>query len=419
MGTGMAIGESDDHESVGARGRRAIELIYDPKVRGLFFQAVLLISLILFFYWIISNTVTNLAEQNKQSGFGFLGDVAGFKPATTPGTWAIDYRNGVSTYLDIFWVGIINTLAVSVIGIFFATIIGFVIGIFRLSSNVILNGFATVYVEVLRNIPLLVQILVWYRVVIALLPDKRDEPINVLGPIAPGTVSLDKSGLWAPYPIIGEGFILTLAAAALAIVGWIALSVWARRQRDATGRTFPVFWVGLGALILLPAIVFLLSGSPLAWEHPIRGTFGFRVEVGMVMKPEFFAVFAALTLYTAAFIAEIVRAGILAVNKGQSEASSALGLSRAKTLNLVIIPQALRVIVPPLTSQYLNLIKNSSLAGAAGYPDLVQVFAGTALNQVGQEIEIIFMMMMVYLFFSLTISAFMNWYNRSIALVER
>ena len=418
------------YESIGDSGKSKrstnsglLKIIYDPKIRGVFFQFILLALVFLLFVWIINNTIINIGSQGKKSGFDFLGETAGFSILKTPGTWLVDLvleAVGEYSYWEVFIIGVVNTFAVSFLGIIAATILGFIIGVFRLSSNFVLRGFGAVYVEVLRNIPLLVQLLLWYKVVISFLPNKRgEEPIRFFGEAAPNVGVLDKSGLWAPYPLPEQGFSLTLAAFAIGLIGWIVLSVWAKRRQDATGEGFPTFWVGLGIFIGLPVIVFLASGSPLEWEQPLRGRFGFRDGHGMVMKPEFFAVFLGLTLYTAAFIAEIVRAGVLAVNKGQTEAAYALGLRPQKTLSLVVIPQALRVIIPPLTSQFLNLTKNSSLAVAIAYPDVVSVFAGTALNQVGQEVEMIFMMMIVYLLFSLSISAFMNWYNKSIALVER
>ncbi len=401
-------------------------LIYDPKARGLLFQIILLLAVIGFFAWVLDNTITNLAVQNKKSGFGFLEEKSGFQILTTLGTFLIEARPGQATYLDIFWIGVINTLAVAILGIIFATILGFMIGIFRLSSNVILRGFATVYVEVLRNIPLLLQILFFYIVVLRLLPGKREEGMQVgLFGIDLGTIPLNITGLYMPFPVLGEGFgtvlMAFLGACVLAwVVAWLA-----KKRQEATGQQFPSFWVGLALIIGITAVAFYMMGSPLVWEHPefrnegpiLRR--GYQAGVGSVIVPEFIALWLSLSLYTASFIAEIVRAGILAVPGGQTEASKALGMSNGMNLRLVVIPQALRVIIPPLTSQYLNLTKNSSLAVAIAYPDIVSIFAGTALNQIGQEIEMIFMMMMVYLVISLVTSAFMNWFNDRMRLVER
>ena len=404
-------GSSGGH---GKSERSALAFLYDPKIRGLFFQITLMASLALFFIWIVGNTAANLAAQEKRSGFGFLSETANFQILTTPGTWLLDYDPGVSSYGDVFLLGVVNTLAVSFLGIVAATVIGFVLGIFRLSSNIILRGFATVYVEVLRNIPLLLQFFIWYKVLGEFLPDKRGDPWTFLW----GVFSMDKSGVRAPFPVFGDGFVIVLIVLLLAIVGAIGIGRWAKARRDRTGQPFPSFWVGAGMIVLAPLIAYFALGSPLEWEEPIRGRFGFRDGHGMVMKPEMFAVWFALTLYTASFIAEIVRAGILAVHKGQTEAAYALGLRPQATLNYVVIPQALRVIIPPLTSQYLNLTKNSSLAVAIGFTDLYSL-SGVVNQKVGQEVEIILMIMSVYLFFSISISLLMNYYNRRIALVER
>ena len=406
-------------------------LIYDPKARGLLFQVILLLAVVGFFAWLLDNTISNLAAQNKKSGFGFLEESSGFQILTTLGTYLAESRPGFATYFDIFWIGVINTLAVALVGIIFATIIGFAIGIFRLSSNVILRGFATVYVELLRNIPLLLQILFFYIVVLRILPGKREPGYTLFG----GSFGLNIEGLFAPYPAIREGFgTVVLAFLAACVLAW-AISWLAKKRQEATGKQFPSFWFGLAIIIAIPMAVFYSIGEPMTWEFPrflnagdelpdgrtvSRIKAGYDIEQGgMVIVPEFLALLLALSLYTASFIAEIVRAGILAVPSGQTEASKALGMSNGANLRLVVIPQALRVIIPPLTSQYLNLTKNSSLAVAIAYPDIVSVFAGTALNQVGQEIEMIFMMMMVYLVISLVTSAFMNWFNDRMRLVER
>ncbi|MEO1329888.1 MAG: ABC transporter permease subunit [Pseudomonadota bacterium] len=389
-------------------------LLYDRKARGLFFQIALLLLVAYLVYSLIDNTITNLAALDKRFGFGFLGDTAGFQILTTPGTSALDYTIGESTYLDVFLVGVVNTLVVAFTGIICATFLGFVLGVFRLSQNMILSGFGTAYVELFRNTPLLLQMLFIYSALLAFLPAKRGDPLAL-----PFGWSLDQTGLWGWAPLPQAGFWIVVVALIATLVFWIAFSFVANGIQAKTGKRPPVFLIGLGLFIGVPLILFLILGSPLDWEEPTRSRFGFRDGAGVSIKSEMIAVFLALTLYTASFIAEIVRAGILAVNKGQSEASFALGMRAQPTLNLIIIPQALRVIIPPLTSQFLNLTKNSSLAVAIAYPDVVSVFAGTALNQVGQEIEMIFMMMMVYLFFSIVISIVMNWYNKRIALIER
>lgn len=395
-------------------------VLYDPKVRAIFFQVLTVVLLVAFFWWIIGNTVDNLTRLDKRTGFGFLFESSGFQVLTTLGTYAVNFEIGVSTYLDIFWLGVINTLAVAVIGIICATMLGFVLGIMRLSHNMVLGGFAMIYVEALRNVPLLLQLFFWYRLLIEQLPGKRDAATTLFG-----LIGMNKTGLYAPVPVPEVGFWLTGITFLAGIAAAYALNNWSAKRQAATGQRFPVLWGALGLIIGMPLLVFVLSGSPLSWEIPIFHTDGpmlkrgYEAGVGMVLKPEMIAVWLALTLYTSAFIAEIVRAGILAISHGQTEAAHALGLRNGPTLRLVVIPQAMRVIIPPLTSQYLNLIKNSSLAVAIAYPDIVSVFAGTALNQVGQEIEMIFMMMLVYLFFSIVTALFMNWFNMRMKLAER
>ncbi|MGB1355943.1 MAG: amino acid ABC transporter permease [Candidatus Puniceispirillaceae bacterium] len=395
-------------------------LIYDARIRGYVFQ-VLILGLIGLGVWsLVDNTVTNLAERGKSVGFGFLTATSGFQISDTLGTWVMDYSVGESTYLDVYFIGIINTFLVAILGIIGATFLGFSIGIMRLSRNFIIRSFATVYIEILRNLPLLLQLFFWYFAVLRALPSKR-EKIDLI----PDFMAMNITGLYLPAPVAQPGFIYSVIALGVAIIITFVMKRWAEKRQSETGQRFPVFWSACGILIMLPLAIFAFTGAPLELTFPEFRTDGpmlrrgFQSEGGMVLVPEMMAVWLALTLYTAAFIAEIVRAGILAINKGQTEASYSIGLKPGLTLRLVIIPQALRVIIPPLTSQYLNLTKNSSLAVAIAYPELVSVFAGTALNQVGKEIEMIFMMMMVYLTFSLATAAFMNWFNARVKLVER
>ncbi len=402
------------------RPNSSVNWLNDARIRGVIFQILLVLSLIASAWWIVDNTLTNLADSGKTLGFRFLDETAGFQIGQTLGTWLFSYEAGKSTYLDIYFIGIVNTFLVAALGIFLATILGFLMGIMRLSQNLILRGFATVYVELLRNVPLLLQLFFWYFAVLRSLPGRRDA-----FEIVPGFAGMNITGLYLPAPQPQDGFIYTVIALVLAIIITFVMSGWARKRQETTGQTFPVFWTSVGLLIGLPLITLFATGNPLDWSLPeFKDTGpklrqGYQSGAGMVMIPEMIAVLLALSLYTAAFIAEIVRAGILAVNKGQTEASYAVGLRPGITLRLVIIPQALRVIVPPLTSQYLNLTKNSSLAVAIAYPELVSIFAGTALNQVGKEIEMIFMMMSVYLTFSILTAAFMNWFNARVKLVER
>jgi general L-amino acid transport system permease protein len=316
-----------------------------------------------------------------------------------------------STYARAFLVSLINTLLVSAIGIVLATILGFIIGVARLSKNFIIRTLAAVYVDVIRNIPLLVQIIFWYFGVLTTLPSVK-QSLRFLD-----IFFLNGRGLYMPAPQLQPGFWILPTAAVVAIVAAAAVAVWARRRQMRTGQQFHSFWVGVALIVGLPLLVGLLGGFHLVWSAPELK--GFNFVGGMVILPEFVAILLALSIYTAAFIAENVRAGVLAVSHGQTEAASALGLRSGQVTHLVVLPQALRVIVPPLTSQYLNLIKNSSLAVVIGYPELVSVFMGTVLNQTGQAVEVIAITMGVYLAISLLISLFMNWYNRRIALVER
>ena len=306
---------------------------------------------------------------------------------------------------------LLNTLLVAGIGIVLATILGFVIGISRLSSNWLLAKAAGCYVEIVRNLPLLLQLLFWYNAVLKTLPDIRDS-ISI-----GGRVFLNNRGLFLPTPIFKEGFGGAEIALLVGIFGAIIFRIWARKQQERTGRQAPVLLVTLALVIGLPLVTFILSGSPLSFEFPQAGRF--NITGGAEVLPEFVALLFGLSIYTAAFIAEVVRAGILAVSRGQTEAAFSLGLRPRPTLRLIVVPQAMRVIIPPLTSQYLNLTKNSSLAVAIGYPDLVQIFTGTVLNQTGQAVEVVAITMLVYLVISLATSLLMNIYNSRMALKER
>lgn len=384
-----------------------VAFLNDPKVRSTIFQ-VLLALVVVYLIWAgISNMNANLRAAGVASGFGFLSNNAGFTVSQS----LIDFDVATATYGRIFVIGVLNTLILAVIGIFFATIIGVVVGIARLSENWVVRRLATAYVEFMRNLPLLLQIFIWYFGVLRLLPEARS-PID-LGAL--GLLSI--RGYVGPKPIWGDGSIFIVYALIIGIIGAIVVSRWAHKRQMATGQIFPAFWTGVGLIVGLPVLVFLALGAPLTWDIPAMG--GFRATGGFTVLPEFIALLLALSTYTAAFIAEIVRAGILGVYKGQTEAAHALGLRQNLNLRLIVIPQALRIIIPPLTSQYLNLTKNSSLAVAIAYPDLTSVFAGTALNQTGQAVEIVSITMLTYLTFSLLTSAFMNWYNNRVALVER
>lgn len=384
-----------------------VALLNNPKVRSWLFQILLGVAVgyTLYSGWVNMNA--NLRAAGVASGFGFMDETAGFSVAQS----LIEYDQGSSSYARVYLVGVLNTLIVAIVGIVLATIMGFFLGIARLSGNWIVSRLATSYVEFARNVPLLLQIFIWYFGVLRLLPQPR-ESLD-FGPLG----LLNIRGYFAPKPVWGDGAMLIVYALIAGIaIAW-GVSRWAHRRQMATGQRFPALWVGLGAVFGLPLVTFAALGAPLTFDMPVMG--GFRPSGGMTVIPEFIALLVALSTYTAAFIAEIVRAGILGVSGGQTEASHALGLRQGQNLRLVVIPQALRIIIPPLTSQYLNLTKNSSLAVAIAYPELTSVFAGTALNQTGQAVEIISITMLTYLTFSLLTSAFMNWYNARVALVER
>ena len=377
----------------------------DPAFRSTVFQVIATVLLLWFFWYIFNNTLTNMEKRGISTGFAFLSREAGFGILTS----LIEY-NESNTYGRTYFVGLLNTLIVSFTGVIFATVFGFIMGIARLSNNWLISRMAAVYIEVVRNIPLLLQIIFW-AIVLRALPGPRDS--FQMGEY----LFLNNRGLFTPRPIFESGFEFVLVAICAALGTAVYLWKWAKIRQNLTGQTFPVFWSSLALIILLPSVTFFAVGGPITWEITELGRFS--MQGGLNIIPEFIALAWALATYTGAFIAEIVRSGIQAIHKGQTEAAYALGLRNAPTLRLVIIPQAMRVIIPPLTSQYLNLTKNSSLATAIGYPDLVAVFAGTTLNQTGQALEIIGITMATYLTISLTISAFMNWYNQKMALVER
>lgn len=371
--------------------------------RSWLYQAGLLAAAGLVLWFFVSNTAQNLESRKIASGFGFLSREAGFEIGET----TFFAYGAADTYLRALGVGLANTFRVALVGVAVATALGTLIGLARLSSNWLVAKLAAVYVEVMRNIPLLVQLFFWYAIISENLPGPRD----ALSPL-PG-VFLSNRGIAVPVPVAHAAYGWMLGALMLGIAGAIGASLWARARQAATGAQLPSGWIGLGLVLGLPLAVFLAFGAPLAWEKPELS--GFNFTGGAALTPEFAALLGGLSIYTAAFIAEIVRAGVLAVDKGQFEAADSLGLPRRRAMRLVILPQALRVIVPPMTSQYLNLTKNSSLAVAIGYPDLVSI-ANTTMNQTGQAIEGIAIIMLVYLTISLTISAFMNWYNQRIAL---
>ncbi|QWW69367.1 amino acid ABC transporter permease [Rhizobium sp. WYJ-E13] len=394
-----------DSSSLTRSGWSFQSALYDPTIRGIFFQALTIILLVALVWSIAHNTAVNLARANIASGFGFLNGRAGFEV----GQSLIQYSSD-STYGRALLVGLLNTLLIAVTGIITSTIIGFVIGIGRLSRNWLIAKLCTVYVEVFRNIPPLLVIFFWYSGVLAILPNARDSLHLPLGSY------LNNRGLAFPKPIFGDGFWLVGVAFAVAIIATVITARWAHCRQAATGQPFHTIWVSIGLIVGLPLVAFLLAGAPLSFDFPVAGKF--NLTGGSVVGPEFMSLFLALSFYTAAFIAEIVRSGIRGVPKGQTEAAAALGLHPSAITRLVVIPQAFRIIIPPLSSQYLNLTKNSSLAIAIGFADLVAV-GSTTLNQTGQSVEVILIWMVIYLAISIVTSLLMNWFNAKMALVER
>ncbi len=378
----------------------------DPKVRAVIYQLVVAAAVVLFAAWVVANTGANLRAQNKTTGFDFLWGTAGFEVSFT-----LTGFNRTSNYWQALLTGVVNTILVSAISIVIATAWGFVLGIARLSSNWIVSRLAAVYVEILRNIPLLLQLFVWYFAVLKAMPAVKQSIVFF------GGWALNQRGLYVPRPMLDERFIyVAIAFLASAVVAFF-IARWARKRQDATGQQFPSFWVGVGLVAVVTLLAMPVSGTNLQFDPPVLQ--GFNYKGGIQLPPELVALVVGLSLYHATFIGETVRGGIQAISHGQTEAAQSLGLKEGQRLRLVIIPQAMRVIIPPMTSQYLNITKNSSLGAAIGYPEFVSVFMGTSLNQSGRAIEIISITMLVYLTLSLSTSALMNWYNARVALVER
>jgi general L-amino acid transport system permease protein len=377
----------------------------DPRFRSLVWQIVIIGLLVAIVWYVAHNTAANLASRHIATGFAFLGQSAAIPIGETP----IPFTSSVSTYGRALVIGFLNTLKLAVVGVVLATILGTLVGIARLSPNWLLSRLASVYVETLRNIPVLLQLFFWATVLQAM-----PGPRQALHPL-PG-VFISNRGTRIPWIDFQAGHAWVLAALLLGVVGTVAWSRTARKKQDETGQKPMVWPVGVALIVAFPAVVWAALGLPLALDMP--ALHGFNFAGGATVSTEYLCMLVGLVLYTGTYIAEIVRTGILSVHHGQWEAAGALGLRRGRVMRMIILPQALRVIVPPMTSQYLNLIKNSSLGVAIGYPEIVSI-ASTTLNQTGQAIEGIAIIMVVYLFFSLSISLFMNWYNAHIALVER
>ena len=378
---------------------------YDPAKRAVFIQGLMIVLTAAFVIWIVNNTLGNLARLNIASGYGFLEERSGFGVPMS----LIAY-SPQSTYLRAFEVGLLNTLLVSALGIVAATIIGFVMGVARLSSNWLIRSIATIYVEGLRNVPVLLQIFFWYFAVLGALPQPRDA-VSIMD-----SVFLSNRGLYVPAPIPEANFWATPIVLGLSVLAVIAMRRWAKRRREQTGKEFPLGWASLALLVVPALITWWATGAPLQWSMPELK--GFRFVGGLAVVPELVALWFALSMYTGAFIAEAVRGGIQSVDKGQRDAARSIGLTRTQTLRLVVIPQAMRVIIPPVTNQYLSLTKNSSLGAAIGYPELMNV-SGTMLNQTGQAVEVLGLTMAVYATICLAIASVMNLYNRAVRIPER
>ncbi len=377
----------------------------DEKTRGIIYQVVTAILVAFIGYYLISNVQDNMEKQSIASGFGFLEKEAAFEI----GEKSIEY-SAADSYGRALVVGVINTLKVSLIGMVLTTMLGTIVGVCTLSSNWLLSRIGTIYVEIFQNIPVLLQLFFFYALFYEAFPGPR----QALSPVAGLFISNRGVDFAVPAQHFAWSYVVTAFLVACVIVFFMVR--WAKRRQERTGQQFPSFWLGLGLLAGLPLLMWAVCGAPTELDIPVLK--GFNFQGGQNISPEFSALLFGLVLYTASFIAQIVRAGIQSISHGQTEAAMSIGLKTKHVLSLVIFPQALRVIIPPLTSQLLNLTKNSSLAVAIGYPDFVQV-AGTTINQTGQAVEGVALMMLVYLTLSLLTSVFMNWYNKKIEIIER
>ncbi len=381
-------------------------MLRNEKVRGILYQVLVVAGFVLVALFIAKNTAHNIEVRGIKSGFGFLTSTAGFDITESPIAFSPQ-----STHWDVFKVGLINTLIIAFAGIILSSILGLIIGVARLSSNWLINRLAAGYIETFRNIPVLLQILFWYNVVLATLPSTR-KSFNFLD-----AVFINNRGMFVPKPIFESGSWLIGAALVASLIGGWWIHRWAIKQHEETGRNFPAFWAGLGLVVALPLLAYFIMGKPVTFDYPALK--GFNYQGGKVFTPEFLALLFALSIYTATFIAEAIRSGIEAVAKGQKEAATSLGLTPMQSLRFVVLPQAVRIAIPSVINQYLNLTKNSSLAAAIGYPELVTIFAGTSLNQTGQALEILGMTMLTYLIISLVVSLVLNWFNAKMKIKER
>ena len=405
----MAVSDTGK-PTVHIKPEEKFDFFNDERVRSAFYQIVTACIVGWLAWYLISNTAHNLEVRGMNTGFGFLTATAGFDTDFK----LIEYTPGIGTYGRIFLIGCINTLLVSFLAIIGSTVLGFFVGILRLSTNWLVARLALAFVEIIRNTPLLLQIIFWYVGVFAILPRVKNSIDLSAGA---EVLILNNRGLYMAWPVPGDLFWMTTTAFIVAAVGVFFLRRWAHKRQDETGRQFPIFTVSVALLVLLPGIVYLVTGSPLDWDIPVLK--GFNYRGGFSLPPAFLALLISLVIYHAAHLAESVRAGILSVNKGQTEAALAIGLKPGRVMSLIIIPQAMRAIVPPLISLWMNVVKNSSLAIAIGYSDVVALFMQTALNQAGYAVEIVAMTMAFYMFISLSISGVLNIYNKRVQLVER
>lgn len=378
----------------------------NPKYRAWIYQSLLLLFLIGFFYSVISNTLNNMSAQGIKSGFDFLQTSAGFDVLMS----LIPFET-TDSYLKIFIIGILNTILVSVIGIIFATLLGFIFGVAYFSRNWLINKIAITYVEVFRNIPVILQVIFWYTAVLATLPSAR-ESLSI-----GEAIFLNIRGLYLPELVGEAGSIFVYAAIVIAIISIFVILRWAKKRQNDTGEQFPVFLTSVGLLLALPLLALLLTGVPFHFDYPVLK--GFNFQGGITVIPEFMALVIAMSVYTGAFIAEAVRAGIQSVPHGQTEAARSIGLKESRIMSLIIVPQAMRVITPMLNSEYQSLVKNTTIATAIGYPELFTVFAGSALNQVGQAIEMMFMTLAIYFLLNMIISFIMNQFSKRVAITTR
>ncbi len=405
----MALSDKGN-KGVQINPKERFDFFHDERVRSVFYQILIAAAVGWFVWYLISNTAQNLEARGMHTGFSFLNVAAGFDSSFK----LISNEAGVGTYGRLFFIGALNTLYISALAIVFSTILGFFIGVLRLSNNWLVSKVALAYVEIFRNTPVLIQIIFWYIGVFTLLPRVKNS-IDLSG--GTGILLLNNRGLYIPWPMPGDLLWLTGITIIIAIIAVIILKRWAQKRQDKTGQIFPTFTVSAAFLILLPGIVYFLTGMPLDWDMPKLA--GFNFVGGASLPPAFMALLIALSIYHSSYTAEMVRAGILSVNKGQGEAARSLGLRNNRVMSLVIIPQAMPAIIPPMISNWLSTVKNSSLAIAIGYPDIVSLFMQTSLNQIGHAIELVGITMAFYMIISLTISLLLNIYNKRVQLVER